>query len=70
MHGVENAKPNGVGIYPVKLVPSEKIDEDTAARFVWMPLAVEMATVGFPLGGRLSQSPDELPAYPCASRNA
>lgn len=27
----ENADPNGLGMYPVELVPSEKIDDDTAA---------------------------------------
>jgi phage terminase small subunit len=27
----ENASPNGLGIYPVELVPSDKIDDDTAA---------------------------------------
>lgn len=29
--GSENASPNGLGIYPVELVPSDKIDDDTAA---------------------------------------
>ena len=27
----ENASPNGLGIYPVELIPSELIDDDTAA---------------------------------------
>jgi phage terminase small subunit len=27
----DNASPNGLGIFPVELVPSEEIDEDTAA---------------------------------------
>ncbi|RUV90257.1 terminase small subunit [Mesorhizobium sp. M1A.F.Ca.IN.020.06.1.1] len=27
----ENADPNGLGVYPVELVPSETIDDDTAA---------------------------------------
>jgi len=27
----ENADPNGLGLYPVELVPSEEIDDDTAA---------------------------------------
>lgn len=27
----ENADPNGLNIYPVRLIPSEKIDDDTAA---------------------------------------
>lgn len=27
----ENADPNGLGIYPIDLVPSEEIDDDTAA---------------------------------------
>lgn len=27
----ENANPNGLGMYPVELVPSEEIDDDTAA---------------------------------------
>lgn len=27
----ENADPNGLGVYPVELVPSEEVDDDTAA---------------------------------------
>lgn len=27
----ENASPNGLGMFPVELIPSEKIDDDTAA---------------------------------------
>jgi phage terminase small subunit len=27
----ENASPNGLGVYPVELVPSEQMDDDTAA---------------------------------------
>ncbi|RUV27041.1 MULTISPECIES: hypothetical protein [unclassified Mesorhizobium] len=33
----ENPDPNGLGIYPVALVPSETIDDDTAAMVSEVP---------------------------------
>lgn len=37
----ENADPNGLNVYPVSLVPSEKVDDDTAAAITEVSLTAQ-----------------------------